>query len=43
MPSPAPTTDLATIPLQTDSDTPIHLGVAWATKPAVIVWLRHFG
>jgi len=43
MPSPAPTPDLAAIPLHTDTDIPVHLGTAWADRPAVIVWLRHFG
>ncbi len=37
------TQDLATIPLRTDSEEPVLLGDAWAERPAVIVWLRHFG
>jgi hypothetical protein len=37
------TQNLADITLHTDSDEPVHLGSAWASRPAVMVWLRHFG
>ncbi len=35
--------DLASIALHTDTDEPVVLGSAWDGRPAVVVWLRHFG
>lgn len=37
------TTDIADLVLSDDEDRPVRLGSAWAERPAVMVWLRHFG
>ncbi len=33
----------AEIELHDADEQPVRLGDAWKDKPAVIVWLRHFG
>lgn len=35
--------ELADIMLHDDDDQSVRLGDAWAARPAVLVWLRHFG
>jgi hypothetical protein len=34
---------IAELGLHDDRDQPLRLGSAWASRPAVLVWLRHFG
>ena len=35
--------EIADIALQDADEHPVRLGDAWAERPAVLVWLRHFG
>ncbi len=38
-----PTAAIENIILRDDDDKPVRLGTAWAGRPAVLIWLRHFG
>jgi hypothetical protein len=35
--------DLADITLPDHNGEPVRLGELWADRPAVLVWLRHYG
>ena len=37
------TSTLGTLTLKDWNNVPVLVGSAWAERPAILVWLRHFG